>query len=325
MIQSKWDEAIFEGASHSREMWKVIEKHPEDYELAMCKDKIANVPLMHLKRTAENKPILRVVFFHNNRSNARISLDRLNESLFKTLKETCEHQIEIIVPEYPLYHNFTSIRQVDTILAINHWSSTLSDHLKSLKQADWLVFIGHSIGTGFATLTAKYFVSFACHLHQLILLAPIESLKETVFYAVFSQSLSLTNAWQRLGLNLFYSDHFNYFDLPRLLSSRQAKAIRSVIIIYGTEDLVSKEAAFVLLKLVDQVVELEGIDHNGVISFINLSQLAENILSKYAEIGGKSDELGRGKARTATHPGNRKGDKDDASVQSGQDSEQDDD
>lgn len=326
MIQSKWDDAIFQGAANSREMWKVIEKHQADYEIVPFSGKLVHVPFIRLKRTVKDKPTIRVVFFHNNRSNARISRDRLNDSLFEGLKEKCDNSIEIIIPEYPLYHNFPDEKLFSTSDKIQCWAIQLGGFLADLPRADFVVFIGHSIGTGFATTTAKWFVGTRKgRLHQLLLLAPISSLKETAFSHVFSGALSTTNMWQRLGLNLLYSEELNYFDLEESLSGRSARAIKNITIIHGSEDQISKQAADLLIDKVDEVIELEGIDHNGVINLINLTQLAETLLAKYAEVRSQSDELRRGKARATENTGDRKSDKDDSAVQSGEDSEQDDD
>jgi hypothetical protein len=282
-VQYLWNANVFIGTPESNLLWEQVMKESPSV-VTVLKTAGATIPMREIKVDRNSSNTLRIVYFHANNTNALTSAERLEcmIDMFKLFDD--DLNVEIICPEYPGYHgidkNVNPLRTVNKY-DIDDWEVELSRHLETLPEA-YTVFMGHSIGTGFATRTNTYCVKNSIQL--LLLIAPITTLYDTAY--------KYATTLQRLGINLFFRDDYDYFDVREDLSIiNYSSKEEKIILAEGSEDKVAGENIKQLERYCDVIEKFEGLGHNGIVSRPSLQKFADIIYQEYADCKSKRDKL----------------------------------
>lgn len=300
MFRQEWNDRVFAGWRESRKLWLDMGKDSNLFEL--FRGDSAVIPIRRLKRTNNSARKMMIVFFHANNGSALEASAHVEEAIFsqadKSNKERIELgldalQVEVVFPEYPNYHHFDNNLKPTTWdmndvcdSDIAHWCSSLSQFIAAQKK-DYLVFIGHSIGTLFAGRAGIYLRE---PLNNIILLAPLTNLRDKALYSAdFARGLLV---------RLFFTNDHNYFDLEvylRELAGR--KDVGSIRCICGDGDIFAMKAVLKLDKYCTETGIVDRTGHNGILGNIKIKTFIELLFNDCKETRRESDKLGGGVPR----------------------------
>ena len=297
ILQDYWNQQVFKGWKESVEMWDKMEYNRDLYRL--IKGEKTVIPIRMNQTSNKEKSDFRIVFFHANNYDAlSASVDLHNALMTLTEKEKCKSDktfpnIQIILPEYPCYHPFDPKIRTDTeyMVAtdsiIDDWCGDLSAFLACNSDIP-TYFVGHSIGTGFASRVAcSYAVNH--RIEMLLLLAPLISLQNRAEFKASTTSSMM--------LSFFFKKEYEYFPIFEMVRTLYRHSnMRKIVVASGSKDTYSSYAAHEFEYITHDGITVSNTGHNTIADTASLGLISEYICLDYDENFRVEGELGAGDA-----------------------------